>query len=84
MRKHHTRLAGLGQSLFQRQKVEILDEETAEWLSGHIEKLAVDGRTFIRFDEGQGSAQWVDLTKCRYRWIVESGRSSASLLETPA
>ena len=51
--------------------LEIYDEEVGDWVRGRVEKLAVDGRTMIRFDSSSKLAQWIDLTRCRYRWLTE-------------
>ena len=59
------------------QKVEIFDEEAAEWSLATVEKWAVDGRTFIRFDDASGRAMWIDLTRCRYRWVLDTRQSAA-------
>ena len=49
------------------------NEDTAEWRAGTVDRWAVDGRTLISFDDA-GVSQWLDLTKCRYRWVVNTPR----------
>ena len=51
------------------QRLEIYDDTAAEWNAASTERWAVDGRVSIRFDDSQGDCIWVDLTKCRYRWL---------------
>ena len=51
-------------------RLEIFDDQTSEWQPGQVEKMSVDGRMLIRFDSSDGMTQWMDLTRCRYRWLV--------------
>ena len=51
--------------------LEIFDEDTAEWRSGTVDRWAMDGRTLVSFTDA-GVSQWLDLTKCRYRWVVNT------------
>ena len=53
----------------QPQRVEIYDEATAQWDAASTERWAVDGRVSLRFDNSEEECVWVDLTKCRYRWL---------------
>ena len=52
------------------QRVEIYDEYEARWKAATTERWAVDGRVSLRFDEDKETCAWVDLTKCRYRWLT--------------
>ena len=52
------------------QRVEIYDEDTAQWDAASVERWAVDGRVCLRFDGSEDERIWVDLTKCRFRWIA--------------
>ena len=52
------------------QKVEIYDEDMAQWDAASVERWAVDGRVCLRFDSNEDERVWVDLTKCRYRWLA--------------
>ena len=52
------------------QKVEIYDEDMAQWDAASVERWAVDGRVCLRFDGNEDECIWVDLTKCRFRWIA--------------
>ena len=69
----------------QPRKLEIFDEDRDEWYRCTLERAAVDGRLFLRFEGEVDDARWMDLTKCRYRWVLEPqttrGGSSAELLE---
>ena len=53
-------------------KVEIYDVDAADWSVATVERWAVDGRAFVRFDDGDAAGLWIDLTKCRYRWTLSS------------
>ena len=52
------------------QRVEIYDDETAQWNAATTERWAVDGRVSLRFDYNEEECVWVDLTRCRYRWLT--------------
>ena len=52
------------------QRVEIYDEDAAQWDAASTERWAVDGRVCLRFDSNEEERIWVDLTKCRYRWLA--------------
>ena len=52
------------------QRVEIYDDKTAQWDAASTERWAVDGRVSLRFDGNTDECVWVDLTKCRYRWLT--------------
>ena len=52
------------------QRIEIYDDATAEWNAASTERWAVDGRVSLRFDYNEEDCVWVDLTKCRYRWLA--------------
>ena len=52
------------------QKVEIYDEDMAQWDATSTERWAVDGRVSLRFDGNEEECIWVDLTNCRYRWLA--------------
>ena len=51
------------------QRVEVYDDRMAEWNAASVERWAVDGRVSLRFDYREDECIWVDLTKCRFRWI---------------
>ena len=40
------------------------------WVRYRIEKFSVDGTVLLRSHEHRNRIKWVDLSKCRYRWIV--------------
>ena len=52
------------------QRVEVYDEKTAEWRAAATERWAIDGRVSLRFDNNDEECLWLDLTKCRYRWLA--------------
>ena len=52
------------------QRVEIYDETLAQWDAASVERWAVDGRVSLRFDDNKEERTLVDLTKCRYRWLL--------------
>ena len=65
----------------QPQRVEIYDETTAQWDAASTERWAVDGRVSLRFDNNDEESVWVDLTKCRYRWLAGPVALSGPALE---
>ena len=52
------------------QRVEIYDDMKAQWDAASTERWAIDGRVSLRFDSNEEECVWVDLTKCRYRWLT--------------
>ena len=52
------------------QRIEIYDDTTAQWRGATTERWAVDGRVSLRFDDNDEECLWLDLTKCRYRWLA--------------
>ena len=42
----------------------------AGWVRYRIEKFSVDGTVLLRNHDNRNRVKWVDLAKCRYRWIV--------------
>lgn len=57
--------------------LEIYDDASGDWIKGKVEKLAVDGRTLIRLEGDPETSEWMDLTKCRYRWLLEEATPNA-------
>ena len=40
------------------------------WVQYRIQKFAVDGTVLLRNQEHRNRVKWVDLSKCRYRWVM--------------
>ena len=49
--------------------VEVHGDERDEWERATMERMAADGRVFVRFDVRPGHPEWRDLAKARYRWV---------------
>ena len=51
-------------------QVEVWQEEEQEWRLGTLGAVGVDGRTRIRWNDDPEDPQDVELSDCRYRWIL--------------
>ena len=51
----------------QPKRLEMRMKETQPWGEYTVERFGLDGRVSLRTPGG--SAQWVDLSKCEYRWL---------------
>ena len=51
----------------QPKRLEMRMKETQPWGEYTVERFGLDGRVSLRTPAG--SAQWVDLSKCEYRWL---------------
>ena len=51
-------------------RLEVLSPDGDTWHKGTVERLSVDGRVLIRFDDRPDVGQWLDLTSKRYRWLI--------------
>ncbi len=40
------------------------------WIRYRIEKFSVDGTVLLRNHEHRNRVKWVDLSTCRYRWVM--------------
>ena len=65
------------------QRIEIFDDMTSTWRAASTERWAVDGRVSLRFDDNDEECLWLDLTKCRYRWLVGPVATSRAELDEP-
>ena len=51
----------------QPKRLEMRQRETQPWGEYTVERFGLDGRVSLRTPGG--AAQWVDLSKCEYRWL---------------
>ena len=58
------------------QKVELYCDAEAVWREAVVERWAIDGRVYLRFADTPAEGIWLDLTKCRYRWLVTNPAGS--------
>ena len=49
--------------------IEIHNDETDDWERANLERMAADGRVFVRFEAATARPEWIDLAKKRYRWV---------------
>ena len=58
----------------QNRDFELYDNTKDLWERYKIEKYSIDGRVFVRKQSNPNETEWLDLSRQRYRWVVELGR----------
>ena len=52
------------------QRIELREPKSDDWRKGTVEKMAVDGRAQIRFDDEPQVKANVELASCQFRWLL--------------
>ena len=67
----------------QMRRLEIWEPINNDWLACTIERHALDGRVYLRYDYDPTRVEWTDLSEVRYRWSMAEPEALGANPEAP-